>query len=295
MVRHRLGVSERRACRVLGQARSTHRHRAVVSDDEPRLVDRVIELATAYGRYGSRRITGLLRGAGWPVNHKRVERLWRREGLKVPQKQPNRGRLWLTDGSCIRRRPAYRHHVWAYDFVTARTHDGRPLKILTVIEEYSRECLAIVVARRLRSLEVLETLAELFVTHGVPAHIRSDNGPEFTATLMRQGLAALQVQTLFIEPGSPWENGYVESFNGKLRDELLDREIFYTLTEAKILIERWRREYNTVRPHSALGYRPPAPAAISPVSLNGLIHEPSSLIRTGSTLGGGSPPTGRCP
>ena len=209
------------------------------------------------------------------MNHKRVERLWRREGLKVPQKQPKRGRLWLTDGSCIRRRPAYRHHVWAYDFVTARTQDGRPLKILTVIEEYSRECLAIVVARRLRSLEVLETLAELFVTHAVPAHLRSDNGPAFTATVMRQGLAALQVETLFIEPGSPWENGYVESFNGKLRDELLDREIFYTLTEAKILIERWRREYNTVRPHSALGYRPPAPAAISPVSLNGLIMSPA--------------------
>ena len=275
MVRHRLGVSERRACRVLGQARSTHRHRAVVSDDEPRLVARIIELATAYGRYGYRRITGLLRGEGWPVNHKRVDRLWRREGLKVPQKQPKRGRLWLTDGSCIRRRPAYRHHVWAYDFVTARTQDGRPLKILTVIEEYSRECLAIVVARRLRSLEVLETLAELFVTHAVPAHIRSDNGPEFTATVMRQWLAALQVQTLFIEPGSPWENGYVESFNGKLRDELLDREIFYTLTEAQILIERWRREYNTVRPHSALGDRPPAPAAISPVSLNGLIMSPA--------------------
>jgi transposase InsO family protein len=275
VVRHRLSVSERRACRVLGQARSTHRHRAVVSDDEPRLVDRIIALATAYGRYGYRRITGLLRGEGWPVNHKRVERLWRREGLKVPQKQPKRGRLWLTDGSCIRRRPAYRHHVWAYDFVTARTHDGRPLKILTVIEEYSRECLAIVVARRLRSLEVLETVAELFVTHGVPAHMRSDNGPEFTATLMRQWLAALKVETLFIEPGSPWENGYVESFNGKLRDELLDREIFYTLTEAKILIERWRREYNTVRPHSALGYRPPAPAAISPAPLSGLIMSPA--------------------
>ena len=152
--------------------------------------------------------------------------------------------------------------MWAYDFLTARTHDGRPLKILTVVEEYSRECLAIVVARRLRSTEVLETLAELFVTHGLPAHIRSANGPEFTATRIRLWLDALQVQTLFIEPGSPWENGYVESFNGKLRDELLDREIFYTLTEAKILIERWRRQYNTVRPHSALGYRPPAPAAI---------------------------------
>ena len=276
MVRHQLGVSERRACRVLGHARSTHRHRARVPDDELRLVERIIALATQYGRYGYRRITGLLRGEGWRVNHKRVERLWRREGLKVPQKQPKRGRLWLTDGSCVRCRPAYRLHVWAYDFLTARTHDGRPLKILTVVEEYSRECLAIVVARRLRSTEVLETLAELFVTHGVPAHIRSDNDPEFTATLIRLWLDALQVQTLFIEPGSPWENGYVESFNGKLRDELLDREIFYTLTEAKILIERWRRQYNTVRPHSALGYRPPAPAAISPAPLSGMIMSPVS-------------------
>ena len=181
----------------------------------------------------------------------------------------------LTDGSCVRCRPAYRLHVWAYDFLTARTHDGRPLKILVVGDEYSRECLAIRVARRLRSTEVVETLAELFVTYGLPAHLRSDNGPEFTATLIRQWLAALNVDTLFIEPGSPWENGYVESFNGKLRDELLDREIFYTLTEAKILIERWRREYNTVRPHSALGYRPPAPAAISPASLNGLLVSPA--------------------
>ena len=274
-VQHRLGVSERRACRVLSQARSTHRHRPVVPDDEPRLVARLIELATRYGRYGYRRITGLLRGEGWHVNHKRVERLWRREGLNVPQKQPQRGRLWLADGSCIRRRPEYRHHVWAYDVVADRTHDGRPLKILTIVEEYSRECLATVVARWLRSINVLETLAELFVTHGVPAHIRSDNGPEFTAERIRLWLEALQVQTLFIEPGSPWENGYVESFNGKLRDELLDREIFYTLTEAQILIERWRRQYNTVRPHSALGYRPPAPEAVSPRSLSGLLMSPA--------------------
>ena len=240
-----------------------------------RLVARLIELATQYGRYGYRRITGLLRGEGWTVNHKRIERLWWREGLKVPQPQPKRGRLWLADGSCIRQRPEYRHHVWAYDFVADCTHDGRPLKILTIVEEYSRECLAIVVARGLRSIDVLETLAALFVTHGVPAHLRSDNGPEFTAELIRLWLEALQVQTLFIESGSPWENGYVESFNGKLRDALLDREIFYTLTEAQILIERWRREYNTVRPHSALGYRPPAPEAISPTPLSGLIMSPA--------------------
>ena len=274
-VRHRLPVSERRACRVLGQARSTHRRRARVPDDEPRLVARIIELATQYGRYGYRRVTGVLRGEGWRVNHKRVERLWRLEGLKVPQKQPKRGRLWLTDGSCIRRRPMYRHHVWAYDFVAERTHDGRALKILTVVDEYSRECLALVVARRLWSTDVLATLAELFVTYGSPVHIRSDNGPEFTAELLRLWLAALDVETLFIEPGSPWENGYVESFNGKLRDELLDREIFYTLTEAQILIERWRREYNTVRPHSALGYRPPAPETISPAPLSGVMMRPA--------------------
>ncbi len=274
-MRRRLGVSERRACRVIGQARSTYRHRGVVPDDEPRLVDRLVALATQFGRYGYRRITGLLRGEGWHVNHKRVERLWRREGLKVPQKQPKRGRLWLADGSCIRQRPAYRHHVWAYDFLADRTHDGRPLKILTVVDEYSRECLAIVVARCLRSIDVLETLAELFVTHGPPAHMRSDNGPEFTAELVRLWLEALQVQTLFIAPGSPWENGYVESFNGKLRDELLDREIFYTLTEAKILIERWRRQYNTVRPHSALGYRPPAPETVAPERLRSLKMEPA--------------------
>ena len=268
-VRHYLGVSERRACRVLGQPRSTQRHRPGVPDDESRVVARLIELATQDGRYGYRRIAALLRGEGWRVNHKRVARLWRREGLKVPQKQPKRGQLWLTDGSCLRRRPEHRHHVWAYDFVADRTHDGRPLKILTVVDEYSRECLALVVARRLRATDVLETLADLFVTHGVPAHIRSDNGPEFSAELVRRWLEDLHVPTLF-EPGSPWENGYVESFNGQLRDELLDREIFCTLTEAKILIERWRREYNTIRPHSALGYRPPAPEAVTRVPVGRL-------------------------
>ena len=172
----RLGVSERRACRVMGHARSTHRHLARMPDDEPRVVSRMIELATTSGRYGYRRITGLLRGESWTVHHKRVERLWRREGLNVPQNQPKRGRLWLADGSCIRRCPEYRHHVWAYDVVADRTHDGRPLKILTVVDEYSRECLAIGVARRMPSTDVLETLAALLMTYGVPAHIRSDNG-----------------------------------------------------------------------------------------------------------------------
>jgi len=198
------------------------------------------------------------------VNHKRVERIWRREGLKVPAKQPKRGRLWLNDGSCIRLRPCWRNHVWAYDFVQGRTHDGQPFRMLTVIDEFTRECLAIEVARHLRSDDVLDVLARLFTQHGVPDHIRSDNGSEFTAKVVREWLPKLKVKTLYIEPGSPWENGYNESFNGRLRDELLNGEIFYTLKEAKVLIERWRIHYNTIRPHSALKYRPPAPQTIVP-------------------------------
>jgi len=204
----------------------------------------------------------MLRREGWKVNHKRVERIWRQEGLKVPKKQPKRGRIWLTDGSCVRHRPTHRDHVWSYDFVHARTRNGRPLRLLTLMDEYSRECLSIDVARRLNSESVLCRLAELFVSRGVPEYIRSDNGPEFTAKKVRDWLSNVEVTTLFIEPGSPWENGYIESFNGKLRDELLNREIFDTLYEAKVLVEWWRREYNCIRPHSSLGYRPPAPEAI---------------------------------
>jgi len=222
----------------------------------------VIELATQYGRYGYRRITALLKREGWMVNHKKVELIWRREGLKVPQKQPKRGRLWLNDGSCIRLRPEHKDHVWSYDFVMARTTDGRAFRILTILDEYTRECLAIKVDRRIRSQDVIDQLYYLFLFRGIPEHIRSDNGAEFTAKAIRNWLSNIGVKTLFIEPGSPWENGYIESFNGKLRDELLNGEIFTTLTEAMVLIERWRMQYNQVRPHSSLGYRPPAPEAI---------------------------------
>jgi putative transposase len=260
-VRSKLNVSERRVCRVIDQPRSTQRGNSVVKDDEVSLRAEIIRLASKYGRYGYRRITALLKWEGFGVNHKRVERIWREEGLKVPTKQPKRGRLWLNDGSCIRLRPTHRNHVWSYDFVADRTHDGRPIKMLTVIDEYSRECLAIAVERRLQSDDVLSCLTELFVKHGPPEHIRSDNGSEFTAKVVRQWLKRLGVQTLFIEPGSPWENGYIESFNGKLRDERLNGEIFYTLKEAQVLIEEWRLEYNSFRPHSSLKYRPPAPAA----------------------------------
>jgi transposase InsO family protein len=224
----------------------------------------MIELATIYGRYGYRRVTVLLRQEGWRVNHKRVQRLWRQEGLKVPHRQPKRRRLWLNDGSCVRLRPAYKDHIWSYDFVKARTRDGRPLRLLTLIDEFSRECLAIEVARRLDSDDVLEVLTRLFVQRGTPKYLRSDNGAEFTATAVRDWLRRIGVETLYIEPGSPWENGYIESFNGKLRDELLNGEIFDTLLEAQVLIKRWRLEYNTLRPHSSLGYRPPAPETIQP-------------------------------
>jgi transposase InsO family protein len=247
---------------VLGQARSSQRHGPVFREDEDALTRAILRLARQYGRYGYRRITALLLRAGWPVNHKRVERIWRQEGLKVPQKQPKRGRLWLQDGSCVRLRPCGPNHVWAYDFVLARTHEGRAFRLLTVIDEYTRECLAIRVARQIRSDDVLDLLAELFALRGTPEHLRSDNGPEFCAQGVRNWLGRVGVKTLFIEPGSPWENGYNESFNGKLRDELLNREIFYTLEEAQVLVEQWRQIYNKVRPHSALGYRPPAPEAI---------------------------------
>ncbi len=255
----KLGVSQRRACRAVGQVRSTQWRRPRLSDDEKALTFAIIDLATKYGRYGYRRITALLRVQGWHVNHKRVARIWRREGLKVPSKQPKRGRLWLNDGSCIRLRPQYRNHVWSYDFVQDRTRDGKVIRMLTVIDEYSRECLTIEVQRRFRSQDVLDVISDLFITQGVPEHIRSDNGPEFIAKILRDWLARVGVKTLYIEPGSPWENGYNESFNGKLRDELLNGEIFYSLKEAQILIERWRNHYNKVRPHSSLGYRPPAP------------------------------------
>ena len=203
----------------------------------------------------------MLRQEGWLVNHKRVERIWRQEGLKVPKKQPKRRRLWLNDGSCIRLRPERKDHVWSYDFVIARTAEGRAFRILNIIDEYTRECLTMLVKRRITSQDVIDQLFELIIFRGIPEHVRSDNGPEFTAKAVRRWLNRLGVKTLFIEPGSPWENGYIESFNGKLRDELLNCEVFYTLTEAKVLIEQWRREYNQVRPHSSLGYRPPAPEA----------------------------------
>lgn len=255
-------LSERRVCRAIEQPRSSQRYTPQLPDRDRPLIEQVVKLAEKYGRYGYRRITALLQNQGWLVNHKKVERIWRTEGLKVPQKQPKRGRLWLNDGSCNRLRPEHANHVWSYDFVMDATDDGRPFRMLNIIDEFTRECLAISVARSLKAGDVEACLTELFCSRGVPEHIRSDNGSEFTAKSIRKWLNELGVKTVYIEPGSPWENGYIESFNGKLRDELLNGEIFYTLQEAKILIEHWRKEYNQVRPHSALGYRPPAPRAV---------------------------------
>ena len=259
------GVSERRTCRALDHPQSTQRYEPIPAEDERALTDEIVELASRFGRYGYRRITALLRHRGWHVNHKRVERIWRREGLKVPARQPKRGRLWLNDGSCVRLRPEWKDHVWAYDFVQIRTHDGRAVCLLTIMDEYSRECLAIRAGRSMRSADVIEVLAELMMIRGVPGHIRSDNGPEFTARAVREWLGRVGARTLYIEPGSPWENGYIESFNGKLRDELLDGEVFYTLLEVRVLTEQYRQTYNRVRPHSSLGYRLPAPETYLPV------------------------------
>jgi transposase InsO family protein len=238
---------------VLGQHRSTQRRIPQGRDDEARLTADIIALARQYGRYGYRKIAELLRStAGWVVNDKRVERIWRREGLKVPAKQPKRGRLWLNDVSCIRLRAERPNHVWSYDFVEDRTHDGRKYRMLNVIDEFTHECLAIRVSRKLKAVDVIDVLSDLFVLRGVPGHIRSDNGAEFIAKAVQEWIAAVGAKTAYIAPGSPWENGFIESFNARLRDELLDGEIFYSLKEAKIVIESWRRHYNPASQHPSV-------------------------------------------
>jgi putative transposase len=263
-VRQHLPVSERRVCAALGQHRSTQRKAPRGQDDEEALTGDIIELARQYGRYGYRKIAALLRDAGWLVNDKRIERIWRCEGLKVPAKQPKKGRLWLGDGSCMRLRPEHPNHVWSYDFVEDHTHDGRKFRTFNVVDEFTRECLAIRVARKLNSTDVIDVLSDLFILRGVPGHIRSDNGSEFIAQAVQDWIKAVGAMTAYIAPGSPWENGYVESFNARFRDELLDGEIFYSLREAQVIIESWRRHYNTVRPHGSIGYKPPAPEVFVP-------------------------------
>ncbi len=263
-MRARLGQSERRFCRARGISRSAVRYEPQPRVDESALTGCIVRLAGQYRRYGYRRVHAVLQSQGWQVRHGRVMRIWRREGLKVPSKQPKRSRLWLNDGSCIRLRAERPNPVGSWDFVFDRTDDGRTIKRMAGIDETTRQCLAIHVARRIRVRDAIDVFADLMETHGTPRHIRSDNGPERVAQQLRQWLARLGTQAVYITPGSPRENGYCESFNGKLRDELLNGEIFYTLREAQVLAEQWRVHDNTIRPHSALGYQPPAPGIILP-------------------------------
>lgn len=255
-------VSERRACQVLGQCRATQRYARRCGADEAQLLAEMRQIARRRPRFGSPRIHDALVKRGWEVNHKRVERLWREEGMQVPRKQRKRRRLFANCGgsenSCVRRRPLRPNHVWSYDFVEDRIEQGRKLRMLVVIDEFTRESLAIEVAWSFTAARVVEVLQFLFAVRGAPEHLRSDNGPEFVAQEVTRWLERAAVKTLFIAKGSPWENGYVESFNSRFRDELLDRELFLSLAEVRWVVDRWRLDYNHRRPHSALEYQTPA-------------------------------------
>ena len=256
-------ASQRTTCRVIGQPRSTQRYVARSRDDEAILVRRMHELVGARPRFGYRRIGVLLREEGFVVNRKRVWRLWKQEGFKVPQKQRKKRRLGCSANGIVRHRTAHKDHVWAWDFIHDRDRGNRALKWFTLIDEYTRECLALEVERSMTSLEVIDVLAQVLLIRGAPRHLRSDNGPEFIASAMRTYLEAAGVGTLYIEPGAPWENGYAESFHGRLRDELLNAEDFADLREAQALAASWRNDYNHRRPHSSLGYQTPATFAAS--------------------------------
>jgi putative transposase len=257
-VREKLAVSERRACEVLGQPRSTQRYAAQEDEEEQRLVKQMLALVREHPRYGYRRITALLQQDGWTINRKRVYRLWVQEGLKVPKKQRKKRAIGNRDGACQQRQTLHKDHVWTWDFIFDRTANGRSVKILSIVDEFTRECLALEVSRTFKSADVIDVLADLFVIRGVPKHIRSDNGPEFVAKAIRRWLKRAGVEALYITPGSPWENGFVESFHSRLRDECLSMEVFDNVKHAQALVASWRSDYNHRRPHSSLGYQTPA-------------------------------------
>jgi transposase InsO family protein len=258
----RFDVSRRRACRLLGQNRSTQRQKAQktkeAKEEGERLTRRLLELVRQHPRYGYRRVRALLRREGWRVNRKRVYRLWKAQGLKVPRKRRKKRRLGSSANGCVRRPAEPKDQVWARDVLHDRTSDGRPLKWFTLVDEYTRECLALEVGRGMTAAAVCTVLAGVVRQRGAPVHIRSDNGPEFIAKGIREWMSKAGLEALYIEPGAPWENGYAESFNSKVRDELLNAEEFGSELEARVLSEEWRRDYNHVRPHSPLGYRTPA-------------------------------------
>ena len=240
-LQEQFGVSQRRACRVLGQARSSQRQEPRRKEGEEALVRRMLELVCRHPRFGYRRIWALLRREGWRVNRKRVYRLWRKQGLKVPRKQRKKRRLGSSANGCVRRPAEHKDHVWAWDFLHDRTSDGGPLKWFTLVDEYTRECLALEVRRGMTAAAVTAVLASVVRARGVPAHVRSDNGPEFIARVIRRWMSAAGLETLYIEPGAPWENGYAESFNSKVRDELLNVEEFASVLEARVLGRPGRR------------------------------------------------------
>jgi putative transposase len=262
-VKHGMDVSERRACKVISQPRMTQRYKTKQPDKDKALTKQIKELAKRHKRYGYRMITAKLRQEGWAVNHKRVQRIWQKEGLQVPYRRKTRKSQGNSQNSCYVKKAEYKDHVWTYDFMSDQTEDGRRLKLLTMLDEFTRESLAIEVDRSIRSRDVIAVLEYLFMVRGVPKFIRSDNGPEFIADAIKKWLKEKHVGTLYIEPGSPWENGYIESFNGKFRDEVLNRQVFYSVMEAKVVVEDWRLEYNNHRPHSSLGYMTPAAFAAS--------------------------------
>ena len=261
-MRKKFGSSERHTCRTIGLARSTYHYRAVPKDDDSlRLA--LIRLAKQYGRYGYRKITELLQVEGWKVNHKKVERLWREEGLQLPKRHKRRKRLYHKDSSIIRLRPKYPNHVWAIDFIHDKLSNGTQYKMLTVLDEYTREALCVTVKPRMGNVEVLEALYPLFLARGKPDYIRSDNGPEFKAEAFQKWLSKVGIKPIRIYPGSPWENGYNERFNGTLRREVLNAEWFHTIDQARTVITRWLRQYNHIRPHQALNMRPPVPETLT--------------------------------
>jgi len=262
-IKDQMDVSERRACKVVSQPRMTQRYKTKQPDKDKALTTEINELAKKHKRYGYRMITAKLRQRGWNVNHKRVQRIWRKEGLQVPYRRKFKKARGSSDNSCSVKKAEYPNHVWTYDFISDQTEDGGRLKLLTVLDEFTRESLAIEVSRSIRAEDVISVLEYLFMVRGAPKFVRSDNGPEFIADVIKKWLKDNHVETLYIAPGSPWENGYIESFNGRLRDDVLNREVFYSVKEAKIIVENWLPEYNNHRPHSRLGYMTPAAYAVS--------------------------------